>query len=159
MGISLFSSVFTILIVPRFARLPNYKTIIKANFIKLQILMILVVGVILFFTWIGGDKLLWIIGSKYIGLQAELFLAMLSSCVIFLLGSTYALYSTKGWVMHPTHSITVSILATILGLLLFDISTLKGVFYMNILVASFEYLNCVLYTFIKIHKTIGNISQ
>ncbi|MBO0357499.1 polysaccharide biosynthesis protein [Hymenobacter sp. BT186] len=158
MGLSLFSSIFTMLIIPRFARLPNYKNIIRAYFIRLQLLLIAVVGIILVFTWAGSKELLWIIGPKYGGLHAELFLAMLSSCIILLLGSTYSLYSTKGWVMHPSHSISVSILATVLSLFLFNISTLKGVFYMNIFVASVEYTNCLFYTFIKINKISNSIN-
>jgi hypothetical protein len=152
MGISLFSSVFAMLVVPRFTRLPNYKSIIKSAFIKLQVLLLAVSGVILFVVWIANKELLWVIGPSYAGLKIELFLAMLSSCISLMVGSTYSLYSTKGWIMHPTQSISISVISTLIGAWLFDVSTLRGVYYLNIFVAFIEYINHIIYSFIRIFK-------
>jgi O-antigen/teichoic acid export membrane protein len=152
MGISLFSGVFTMLIIPRFARLPNDKDVIRTYFIRVQLLLIAIVSMIMLITWVGSKELLWIIGPNYSGLDTELLMAMLSSCIMLLLGCTYSLYSTKGWVMHPAYSISVSVLLTIAGVIFFNISTLKGVFLMNIFVASVEYVNCLLYSIVKINK-------
>lgn len=152
MGISLFSSVFAMLVVPRFTRLPNYKSIIRSAFIKLQVLLLVASGVILFVVWIANKELLWVIGPSYAGLKIELFLAMLSACISLMVGSTYSLYSTKGWIMHPTQSISVSVISTLIGAWLFDVSTLRGVYYLNIFVAFIEYINHIVYSFIRISK-------
>jgi O-antigen/teichoic acid export membrane protein len=153
MGISLFSSVFTILVIPRFTRLPNYKKLIMPAFIKLQLLLFAASSMILLVVWFTSKELLWIVGPNYTGFQFELFLAMLNSCIaVLLLGGTYSLYSTKGWVMHPAHSISISIFSTVAGAFLFNVSTIRGVFYLNIFVASIEYINHVVYSYIKIDK-------
>ena len=152
MGITLFSSVFTIIVIPRFARLSNRKELIIFTFTKLQILLFTIIGLILLIVWFSSKELLWIIGPNYVGLQSELFLAMLSSCINLLVGGTYALYSTRGWVMHPVQSISVSITSIALGLLLFNISTLKGVFHLSIFVSSIEYLNHIVFSYIKMNK-------
>jgi len=158
MGINLFSSVFSTLIIPRFARLPNSKLIIKSAFLKLQLLLISICSVIMLVVWLGSKPILWIIGTKYSGFGTELFLTMLGSCAILMVGSTYSLYSTKGWIMHPVQSISVSVLSIIAGIFMFDISTLRGVLYLNIFIASMEYINHALYSVKKISRLQSTVA-
>lgn len=152
MGVTLFSSVFTILVIPRFTRLPNFKGVVLSAFIKIQVLLLSVSTVVLIISWLASKELLWVIGNNYANYQTELILAMLSACILLMVGGTYSLYSTKGWIMHPIQSISISIISTTVGILIFNVSTLKGVLYLNIFVSSIEYINHLAYSINKIMR-------
>ena len=152
---TLLGSVYTVLIIPRFARLPPIKSLLAKAFIKIHFFLYLACFLLMLFTSLTSEQLLSILGDKYAGFQDELLLSMLGSCIVLLVGGTIMASTNKGWIMHPVQSISVSLFSIIAGLIIFDISTLKGVLYMNIFIAAIEYLNQLLFLIFRLRR-LGN---
>jgi hypothetical protein len=147
---TVFASVFSILIVPRFARLLNQKKLLRPAFVKMHVLLYVICAVFLLSTTLASGQLLWILGEKYVGFKNELFLSMLGSCIFMLVGGTNIVSATKGWIIHPVRSISVSLFSIISGIILFDVSSLQGVLYLNIFIATIEYFNQLIFVVSKI---------
>ena len=94
--------------------------------------------------------MLWILGKNYAGLQTELLLYVADSCLGLIWGSAYILGATRGWDIHPAFSISVSICAIICGVLLINVSTVKGVLLLNLFVSLIQVCMYGSYTLVKI---------
>lgn len=148
--LSLISVIFSVLIVPRFARLKNEYILLigfYSKMIALVFLIFLFTVVIIYFT---SEYFLYILGDKYAGLETELVLVMTGGCINMLMASGLSLYLSKGWVMKHYVSIGLEILPLIIGCFLFDISNLLGVLYFNIFLAVTQMVLHVGFGFYKI---------
>jgi len=146
------SALIVTLLVPRFSRLENNVLILLMRYSQVvlmcTILMILfAVGVYLF-----SDKILWILGNNYSSLNFELFLIMVSSCLNLIAGVAYSLYSSKGWILPPLYSISKTVVVLIVASLVFDLSTLEGALYLNMLFSITAVLSDVFYGYYNIIK-------
>jgi O-antigen/teichoic acid export membrane protein len=127
MLLTLFSVLISTLVIPRFARLPEIKTILLKRFMQifafLLFVMISIVGVV----YIFPNQILWILGNEYAGLQFELFLSIIGSGLGMIAGVAFSLYTSRGWVIHPAILILVNV-GSIIGFLFFvDVRSLdKG---------------------------------
>jgi len=81
MVLSLFSVMFSTLISPRFARLPNNRTILFPRFIQIQIGLLMLSALIISCVWMFSSQLLWILGKNYANLQHEVLLSMIGGCL------------------------------------------------------------------------------
>ncbi|MDT0686060.1 lipopolysaccharide biosynthesis protein [Autumnicola psychrophila] len=89
------------------------------------------------FVYFFPEPFLWILGDNYHNLSHELFLTFVSASLGFILNIVYSLNLYKAWIRFtPLLEIPSDIIAIILGLFLFDISSLKGVLYLGIFTAS-----------------------
>jgi O-antigen/teichoic acid export membrane protein len=152
MALSLFSVLFSTLVSPRFARLPAHKDILLKRFLHimagLMVLALLITGL----TWLFPSEMLWILGKNYAGLQTELLLYVADSCLGIIWGSAYILGTTRGWNIHPAFSISVSICAIACGVMLINVSTVRGVLFLNLFVSIIQVCMYGSYTLIKIIK-------
>jgi O-antigen/teichoic acid export membrane protein len=152
----IFSVVFTTLITPRFARMRNDKiALLKRLICILAILfslMIFVVGIIYFFS----NQVLWILGENYSGLQVELLLNITASFLMLISGVVYSLYTSRGWILLPIISVSINSLSVITGIILFDISALRGILLYNIFIASCQLFLTIFYCFYIISKQHTN---
>lgn len=150
MLLSLISVIFSVLIVPRFARLKNRYSILMGFYSRMIVMTILISILIVIAMCFLSKYFLYILGDNYVGLDKELVLVMIGGCLNMIMALGLSLYLSKGWVMKHYVSISLSILPLIIGCFIFDISHLTGVLYYNIFVAIIEMIVHVGYGFYMI---------
>ena len=148
--------VFTTLIVPRFARIQNQPEKLLQHYSKIVSFFIVISLCIIACTYFFSDQILWILGKNYQGLHTELVLLIIGTTITMVMSSALSLYLSRGWILHYYISISASLFPIILGCFIFDISNLKGILYLNILVAIVQMVLHVLYGYYKILKLNNN---
>ncbi len=147
-----FSILFANLIAPRFARLPNKPRVLLVRYLQIQVgLIILCIG-ITFIVWIFSSQILWILGTHYIGLNQELVLMAVSSCLNLLYGAAFLLGTYRSWVINPVVFISISLITTIGAALIMDTSSLQNIIILNIIVTSIEISMLMIYNILKMVK-------
>ena len=155
MILNIFSVLFGTLIGPRFARLVAHRNVLMNRYLQLLTGLFLLAMVLVSVTWIFHVHALWILGEGYSGLKTELILNIAASCLGMIAGACFTLYTSRGWAIHPFLSIPLSILSIITGMLLFDLSTIRGILFLNLFVSAFQVLLNSLYGFWKINRMAG----
>jgi hypothetical protein len=150
--LTLFSVLLTTLVVPRFARLPALKKLILQRFIQIQLLLLVMSLGIVGTVWLFPTQVLWVLGKSYSGLTDELVLSITGSCLGLITGISFSLVSSRGWATNPIITISIELAALVLGIALLDVSTLKGVFLLNIWLASIQALVYIIYGLLKIKR-------
>ena len=115
----------------------------------------ILLGVFLFlvgFTSLFSDQILWVLGNNYKDLNNELILLIIGTSLTMIMAAALALYLSRGWILHYYISISASLFPIFSGCYFFDISTLKGILYLNILVALVQMVLHVFYGYYKILK-------
>jgi hypothetical protein len=153
---SLFQVILNTLIVPRFARLENKKSLLTIRSMQSVGVIILLLIITIVLANALSDQLLWILGSEYSGLNNELLLSLTSAGIVVVNGLIFSLCSSKGWIIHPAIPIIQNILGIITGTLVFNISTLTGVLYMGILLASFSLSMNLIHGIYRLKKLKSN---
>lgn len=152
MVLNLFGVLISTLITPRFARLPNDSSLLLKRYFQLQAgLVVLGFGVV-GGTWLFANQLLWILGKNYANLQTELVLNMAAGSIGLIYGASFALCTFRGWVINPLIFIPVSVLSIAAGVALFNVSTLKGIILLNILVVTVQVIMQVTYGILRMRR-------
>lgn len=150
---SVFRGLLATLVSPRFARMPPKPALLLNRYLKIQLgLLLLSVGII-GAAGLFAKEILWVLGPQYAHLRDEVLLSAIGSCLALVAGSSFTLYIHRGWAINPVFSIALEITAVIIGVLLIDISTLKGVLLLNIFVAAVQALMHVSFSLLKITGT------
>lgn len=130
--LTFFSSMFTLIVIPRFARLQDNRRIIQLQFRRIisafSVVLVLVVGMVYLFP----SQILWILGSNYSGLQLELLLIIFGAAINLLAGSIINMNVSRGWILKPSVTILVNITTLLLGIFIFDFSDLVGILWFSI---------------------------
>lgn len=150
MVLSLLLVIFTTLIVPRFARIQEQPQKLLLLYSKSIISFLIISLIVVGFTFLFSNQILWVLGNSYRGLNSELILLIIGSSISMIMSSALSLYMSRGWILHYYISISASLFPIIIGCYIFDISTLKGNLYLNILVALVQMLLHVYYGYYKI---------
>lgn len=150
--LTLFTTLFGTLIVPRYARLQLNQSLLLKSFFKIQAGLIFVCAIIILGVWLFPVQLLWLLGSNYAGLNYELLLSIIASCVGLCAGSTFSLYVCRGWVISSFISIPINILAILAGVVLFNVTSLQGVLLLNIFTNMVQYIMNMIFITIKIKR-------
>ena len=152
MLLSLFSVVFSTLLIPRFARLKEDSILLKKRFLStlgfLVLICLFIIGLFIVFS----SQALGLLGHNYSSLNNELILNIIGSCMGLLTGFIFSLSSSRGWVLNPYFYIAISIISIIVGILVFKVSTLSGVLLFNIFVTSVQTAMYLFYILFKIKK-------
>ena len=147
-----FSILFANVIAPRFARLPNIRSVLLTRYLQIQaalmVLCVCIVGVVAVFS----SQILWVLGSHYSGLDKELVLMAISSCLSLLYGASFLLGTYRSWVINPAFFIGVSLSTTILAILALDTSTLENIIILNIIVTFIEVIMLMVFNVWKMIK-------
>lgn len=157
--ITLLMVVFSILIVPRFARIQNQPQKLLRHYTKILVGMTILLLFIVACTYLFSDQILWILGSNYKKLNTELVLLMIGTAITTIMAAALGLYLSRGWVLKYYISISGSLLPIVLSCFIFDVSTLKGILYLNILVAIVQMVLHVCYGYYKILELNKNDDQ
>ena len=153
---TIFSVLFSTLIIPRFARMPDEKKLLMSKYIQIILGLVLLSGIIVISVWLFSDQLLFILGANYEHLKDELVLSMVASCISLISGIAFSLYTSRGWAIHPVIAIPINILFIIMAILIYNVTTIEGILYMNILIAFSQLLLNASYCLIKIMNIKNN---
>ncbi len=134
MLLSIFSVLFGTLITPRFARLPDEKSLLLSKFVTIQVVMFLVCTGVCSIVYFFPHPALWILGKNFQGLEVELSMSILASCLTLMSGIFFSLSSSRGWPTHPAVLIIGNVMFVVAGALLFNVSTLRGALWFNIFI-------------------------
>lgn len=149
-------NVFTILIatliIPKYAKLPSNKSALFSSFLKITATLIMAMLGILACVHFFATPLLSIIGRQYAGLEYELLLSMVGSCVSLLAGTLFSLYIARGWVINPLISIPINLIVIIAGIMILNPSSIENALMLNILIAAGQLVMNLVYILIKINK-------
>ncbi|MDB5012126.1 MAG: polysaccharide biosynthesis protein [Daejeonella sp.] len=155
MTISLFNVLFLTLVAPRFARLPSHKNILVKRFFQILGGLLIVSIFSVSFAWLFYSPVLWLLGNHYSGLRTELVLNILGSCLSLIAGVIFVLYTSRGWAIKPIISIPINLVTITLAAMLLDISSLKGILLLNIIVALVQVIMNVIYIQLQIKNVKG----
>ncbi len=152
MLVSIFSALFSTLVLPRFARLPDNYSLLLKRYIQI-LLGLFILGVCLTLaTWVFSGLILSVLGRQYSGLHKELVLYVISSCLSLSIGVILSLYNNRGWTYNPIIGMVRHIASFIVAILLFDISSIIGIIKFNIFVVLIELITDFFYVFFRIRK-------
>ncbi|WP_289661638.1 lipopolysaccharide biosynthesis protein [Flavobacterium panacagri] len=148
--LSLFNVIVGTLIIPRYARLIEEKALLLKRFIQILFLLAILMCAFTVLTYLFSDQLLWILGENYYGLRDELVLNIAGTCVGLIGGVCFALYTSRGWVINPVFSISISVISIAAGAFLFNVGSLYGVLLFNLFLAAVQVVLHGGYCLIKI---------
>jgi hypothetical protein len=129
---TLISSVMSGVVVPRFARCQDGGTL-KRRYWQVAIGFAFVAGALVVASAAFPRPLLWVLGAKYANLENEVWLMMLSAAAMGMFTSLVALTYSKGWIVPAVVSIPLELVAQVILILVFDISTVRGVLWIGCL--------------------------
>jgi O-antigen/teichoic acid export membrane protein len=153
MVLNVFTVIFSTLVVPRFARLEANKNLLLTRFFQVQ-LSLLVIGIfITFAVLIFPSQVLYVFGKNYSSLTSEVVIITLGSCISMMAGITYTLSLSRGWVLHPSISITCNILTQLTLLYIFDLSKIQNVLWFSVITNIVAYVMLFIY---YVYRTLNN---
>ena len=135
MALNMVIILFSTLIIPRFSRLSSSQNLLK-RFLIILSAALLISLIIISAVWLFANQLLFILGKNYMNLQNELVLYIISCCITMMVSVSFGLYSCRGFIMNPFFAVISNLVFLVTGMFLFDISTVHGVLFFNILLAS-----------------------
>jgi len=140
------STVFSIVAVPRFARIPmadNARAL--RRYWQMQALMALVCAVPLAVLWLAGGRVLGILGPHYSEFTADALVMAGVGAVAVMNAAALGLAAARGVVTPPLLSIPLSIVVQIVLIALFPISSVSGVLWLGLLSGASQWLLTVAY--------------
>lgn len=154
---TIFNTLFAALIIPRYARLNQDKQLLIKNYFIILIISTITLSLCCLLTFLFSHQLLLVLGKKYYGLNNELFLYVLATCIGLLSNIHSALSSSRGWFINPWIIILSESFVIIIGIFIFNLSNLREVIFYNLYLFSFYLLQYFIYFFYCI-KRIHNKS-
>jgi O-antigen/teichoic acid export membrane protein len=136
MMLNIINVLFGVLIIPRFSRMPPDRKLLLKWYLIVHVFMVIFSASLLSLVWLFPEQVLWILGKQYSGLTEEVFLNFAACCLSLIAGIGFSLYSHRGWVMKTIPGISIGLGGIILGIFLFDFSTLKGILLFNLFVSA-----------------------
>lgn len=132
---------------PSYARLTSRRSLI-AGFWLILCLNILIGISFVIVSIVFPTPLLWLLGANYQNLDHELVIAVIGAALSLLSGAVWGMVAARGWVQKSWLLIPATIAGQIFAVLSFDLTTLKGVLFLNI---AGQTLPIVAYLFILFH--------
>ena len=122
----------TNLLGPSFGRSKEFTELVKIS--KITFMVFLIISIItLSLAYLFSNDLLWLLGPKYKGLNYELFMVFVLSCMMLAVHILNILNNSKGWIKYsPKLEIPIGIIGIVFGAFLFNISTPIGGLYLSI---------------------------
>lgn len=134
MVLTLVKMVANMLILPRYARLPDVKRLVVPRFYQVMLILVTICSSIVLFAGFFPNVCLWILGKNYADLEYELVLMITSGCLSMLSGMAYHLTSSRGIIPNPYAIIASTIAIQVITLaFIVDFTTLAGVISFSII--------------------------
>lgn len=145
MILNLFNILFTVLIIPRFARLSENSNKIFGHFYKIQLGLIVLSSIIVMLVVFFPSQILSVLGKNYSDLNTEIILITISSCLSLTVGITNSISLSRGWVISPIISIGISIITQVILLYILDLSKTTNVLLYSIINYLVAYIMLLVY--------------
>lgn len=131
--LTIFTTLFSTLVIPRFARLPASPKLLLSKFIQIILVLFAVSFFICGMVWLFPVQVLYILGKGYSDLHTEVLLITVSGCIGMVGGIAYNLSVARGWVLPPVLHISVSIIAQAVLIWCMNLSDTKNVLIFSII--------------------------
>ncbi|MFB3388558.1 polysaccharide biosynthesis protein [Flavobacterium sp. LAR06] len=154
--LSIFNVIIATLIIPHFAKLISDKYLLLNRFLQIMGLLLVLVNAIALIVYLFPTPILWVLGDAYKGLQFELLLSIISSCIGLLGGVVFNLYTSRGWAMSPIVSILINLFSIVFFASVLDLRSLKGVLFFNIALGVVSLLQTILFCLYNIFLIKNN---
>lgn len=138
-ALGLFTAIFTVLAVPRFARIPSNRKLLMRRFLLLQAGLWGISVLIIAFTYIFAHPLLLVLGRRFAGLRIELTLTAAQTCVALISSSTSQLLSSRGIIVPPALLISCAVLAQVGLVFVLPVRTVSGALWYGMAVSATVY--------------------
>jgi O-antigen/teichoic acid export membrane protein len=148
--ITIFTTLFNTLIIPRYARLQENRKVLRWRFFQIQIVLLLISIFVVATVMTFPSQILWILGSGYANLKTEIVLMAISSCLAMLSSVTYFTMVSRGWIIKPVINISINILFQVILIFTMDVSKTKNVLLFSIVDFLVSYLILWIYFFYRI---------
>lgn len=124
-------SVMGNVVFPRFARV-NDPRMLWIRYWQILGGFCAIASLMLVFTALFPQVLLWVLGPKYAHLHQELFLMILSAVLLSVMGTMWQLNVTRGWIVSPLALIPIGIVTQVILIAVLDLSRIRDVLLLNI---------------------------
>ncbi|PTT02659.1 polysaccharide biosynthesis protein [Pedobacter sp. HMWF019] len=160
--LSIVAVMFSTLVIPRFARLPEQSGVLIIRFFQIFLLLLLISTVACSVVYFLPEPVLYILGKKYQHLEMPLLLVTVCGCIVLISGIVNYLSVARGWAISPVLHISVSILTQILLIYFMDLSRLTHVLVLSIisaLVGLVLYCGYFLYRSFQLKSAYGAVER
>ena len=152
MVLNIFSTVLSILIIPRFSRQNSDKRKLLKQYFLIISFSIIISLLFISTTLLFPNQFLWILGKNYSNLGNILTLSITGSCIGLITGVAFSLVSSRGWATNPIITIPIEIATMIAGIFLIGTSSLTKIYLLNIFILSIQAITYIVYGIFKILK-------
>jgi O-antigen/teichoic acid export membrane protein len=151
-ALTVFSTLFGTLVIPRYARLKEDRKVIKLRFIQIQSALLLISFFIVLVVIIFPSQILWVLGKDYSNLKTEVIMMAISSCLSMMTGVTYLTIISRGWLLRPVINISINIFFQLLLIFTLDLSKTKNVLIFSIVDFSVAYIILWIFFFYRVYS-------
>jgi O-antigen/teichoic acid export membrane protein len=145
------------LVIPRFARLIANKKLLMNRFLQIFLSVAILGCIVQSLVYLFSSQLLYILGKDYYHLDKELFVYFLGCNITLLVSTSFGLYSSRGWIINPVFSIAYDVIGLVLGVTLFNVSSLIGVLWFTVFITSSQLFMHLIFALYKIWKLDENL--
>jgi len=132
------SSITSLVLVPRFARLPNNPSLVTKRYFQAQLVLAFSVGLVCFAIALFSRQCLWLLGAPYAGLGGEVLLMAAGAGVNVLSAAAFAMNIARGFVPNPAIYIGMNILCQALCIKWLNVGSITGMFEFGIAMPLFN---------------------
>ncbi len=143
--LSLFTAVFLLLFVPRYARIPRSSHLVVPRFLQLQAILFAFLGLTVSLASMFPHQILWILGDSYISLRKELVIMIGVDCLALIAGCSYSLNISRNHIVPPLFAILFSVSVQALAIFNQDLSSTSGVLWVGVYSAAAQALLHIVY--------------
>jgi O-antigen/teichoic acid export membrane protein len=153
--LSLISVLFSTLVIPRFARLPQNSRLLILRFLQITGTLVCLSAVICIGFYVFSDQVLYILGPKYAQLNTALMVVTIGACLKLMAGVANYLSVARGWAIAPVLYITVSVFVQVVLICFMDLSLLYNVLLLSIINGAVALLLYCFYFFYRAFNSGG----
>ena len=151
-ALNIFTVLFSVLVVPRFARLQDDKHMIKKRFWQVQLGLFLLSALIITVISLFSSNILWLLGDRFSSLSTELVLVAASSCAALISSSTNQLLSSRGIIVPPFIFIATSLAAQVALAFVLRLNETSGAILYGLYSSLIIYTIRLIYLFIRLRR-------
>ena len=141
MVLGILTTTFGILVAPRFARIPIAdQARVRRRYWQAQLLLLAACALPVALLACFPGPALMILGPHYLGLESEAILMGVAGVVTTLSGAAFTLGAARGIIAPPWIAIPASLLVQAILVLLLPVSTIKGVIWLGLISAAFQWI-------------------
>jgi hypothetical protein len=152
-ALTVFTTLFLTLVVPRFARLPANRKLLLKRFFQVQSCLLAITFFITSVVFVFPSQVLFLLGKNYSTLTAEVVIIAASSCIGMMMSVTYAISLSRGWVLHPIILIAGNVLTQLILLYTLNLSKVQNVLWFSVINNAVAFLMLFVYYIYMAFKT------